>query len=95
MIEKNKIEKMIDNKIDELLKEKIIGEGEVIEAKTILTWINLGRREAEKVSKKAVKNLIKNGFVSKDGKTLIMGDGIWFLLAVLGAKGYVERLGVM
>lgn len=54
-----------------------------------------GRKEAEKVSKKAVKNLEKNGFVSSDGKKLLVEkDGIWFLLAVLGAKGYIRQIEV-
>lgn len=87
--------KDIDNAVNKLIENNVIDDFFSKEAKTVLTWLKYGRKEAEKVSKKAVKNLEKNGFVSSDGKKLLVEkDGIWFLLAVLGAKGYIRQIEV-
>jgi hypothetical protein len=86
----------IDKEIEKMIKENAIGEEDALEAKTLLTWLSKGRKEAEKISKISVKNLIENGFVSKDGKRLIANTdkkyaSIWFLLAIAGAKGFIKQ----
>ena len=85
----------IEKQIEKLIKDKVIGEDDKLETRTILVWCEKGEKEAQKISKKAVKNLKQNGFV-KNGK-LLMGASkgevdVWFLLAVAGAKGYIKQV---
>jgi len=89
----NKIEKLLK----EMIKENMFGEKDVPEARTILTWMHNGRKAAEKISKKAVKNLIENGYVDKSGEKLCCGEddeemSIWFCLAICGAKGFIKQV---
>jgi hypothetical protein len=85
----------IDKSIEKMIKDNDISKEDITVAKTILTWMEYGKKEASKISKIAVKNLIKNGFVDKTGEKLI-GDssdiGMWFLLAMSGARGYIEQV---
>ncbi len=84
----------IDKQINKLIKDNVIGEDDKLETKTILVWLEKGEKAAEKISKKTVKNLKQNGFVKK-GK-LVMddsgGEGLWFILAIAGAKGYIKQV---
>lgn len=87
------IKKEIESDIKDMIKEKAIGKEDKEVAKTILTWIRLGKAEAKEVNKKYVKNLTANGFANKDGYLLKGKDddeGIWFVLAIAGAYGYME-----
>ena len=81
----------IKKKMAELLKKNIVSVNEELEAATILTWLRYSRQEAEKVSERCVKSLVKQGFVKDD---LLVVDkeylGLWFALAVFGAKGEVR-----
>lgn len=63
--------------------------------KTIQTWIKFGKSAAEKVSKKAVDNLVKNGFSTGDKILLDKDFDSWaFSLLVGGAldKVYVHSI---
>lgn len=80
-----------------MIKENLFGEKDIPEARTILTWMHDGRRAAEKISKKAVQNLVKNGFVDKSGEMILCSEddenlGIWFCLAICGAKGHIKQV---
>lgn len=85
----------VNDMVREAVKDNLIGKEDITEAKTILTWIEKGPKEAKKVSKDAVENLIKNGFVTDDGKRLQGCEPheptIWFIMAILGAKGLIMQ----
>ncbi len=81
--------------ISDMIDEKLITHKDIVEAMTILVWMDHGRKAAERISSRAVKNLEKNGFAEK-GKLIRSEEfnnaiDIWFLLAVLGAKGIVAQ----
>lgn len=86
----------IDKVIADCLKDNVFGEDSVVEARTILTWMDKGKREAEKVSKIVVDNLTKGGFVKNDklvaDKESLKDENttIWFCLLIAGAKGLLE-----
>jgi hypothetical protein len=91
----NETDKEIEKTLEKMISDNFISEDYKTEAKAVLTWLLKGREEAEKVSKKAVKNLEKNGFVADGGKLLdVDADNMdmWFLLAVAGAKGEVRQI---
>ncbi len=92
----------IDQTIKEFMEEKLFGKEFILEAKTVLTWLEYGKEEAVKVSEKAVNNLVKCGFQDEKTKKLLMdasaaedgeGQKIWFLTALYGAKGLVKQAG--
>ena len=86
----------IDEIIEKLIYKNIINETLINESKTILYWIYFGRKFAESKSKKAVKFLEKNFFVSDNGEFLIQNLNLpdnfstWFFLATLAAKNHIK-----
>jgi len=87
--------KDINKIIKSMIKENMFGKEDIPEAKTILVWMHEGKKAAQKISKEAVKNLIKCGFVDKPtGKLCGAGEdiGMWFLLALNGAKGFIKQV---
>lgn len=84
----------IDETIDKFVKDNLIGEDDRVYAKTIITWMIKGEREAKKVSALACKNLRDCGFVSKDGKLYFNLDsddnGIEFCMLICGAQGFIK-----
>jgi hypothetical protein len=87
--------KKIEDTINKLIRDNIISKSDVVEAKVLLVWLYKGKKEALKIDKVAVENLIENGFTTKDGNYLLVDKShptLWFLLAILGAKGYVKQV---
>lgn len=89
------IKKEIKKDLKQMIKDKDITDEDLEAVKTILTWIRLGRAEAMEINKKYVKNLTDNGFANKDGYLLVDEDnfGLWLVLAISGAYGYIEQTG--
>ena len=88
---------MAETKIDKIIKQclgdNLFGDEDIVEAKTVLTWLFRGKKSANKISPQAVRNLEECGFVEGDKLSCGIVDdlGIWFCLAIAGAKGFIKQ----